>query len=112
MEAEAIREALMACVHGGLSKLEVESDSLLLIRMLCGDWKMDTSVEAIIFDIKQLVMHLQQCVFMYAPRLCNKAAHKIAAFVSRVGGIHTCDDLWPEWIFDILASDVNLTIRL
>ncbi|KAL6289403.1 hypothetical protein ACE6H2_006913 [Prunus campanulata] len=112
MEAEAIREALMACVHGGLSKLEVEYDSLLLIRMLCGDWKIDTSVEAIIFDIKQLVVHLQQCVFMYAPRLCNKAAHKIAAFVSRVGGIHTWDDLWPEWIFDILARDVNLTIRL
>ncbi|KAL6284105.1 hypothetical protein ACE6H2_015034 [Prunus campanulata] len=112
MEAEAIREAMMACVQGGWSKLEVESDSLQIIRMLCGTWKIDMAVEAIIFDIKHLVGQLEHCVFLYTPRHCNKAAHKIAAFVSRVGGIHTWDDLWPEWIFDILASDVNLTIRL
>ncbi|CAL9013929.1 unnamed protein product [Prunus brigantina] len=112
MEAEAIREALLVCVQGGLSKLEVESDSLQIIRMLCGKWKVGFAVEPIIFDIKRLVAQCQHCVFLFTPRLCNKAAHKVAAFVFRVGGIHTWDDLWPEWIFDTLASDVNLSIRL
>ncbi|CAL9026626.1 unnamed protein product [Prunus brigantina] len=89
MEAEAIREALLACVQSGLSKLEVESDSLQLIRMLCREWNIDIAVETIVFDIKQLVGQFQHCVFLYTPRHCNKAAHKISAFVSRIGGVHT-----------------------
>ncbi|CAL2263706.1 unnamed protein product [Prunus armeniaca] len=89
IEAEAIREALLVCVQGGFSKLEVESDSLQIIRMLCGKWKVDFAVESIIFYIKRLVAQCQHCIFLFTPRLCNKAAHKIAAFVLRVGGIHT-----------------------
>lgn len=99
-------------VQCGLSKLEVESDSLQIIRMLYGEWKIDIAVETIIFDIKQLVEQFQHCVFLYTSRYCNKTSHKIAAFVSRIGSIHIWDELWSEWIFDILTSDVNLTIRL
>ncbi|KAI5321202.1 hypothetical protein L3X38_030273 [Prunus dulcis] len=88
-------EALMACVQCGLSKLEIESDSLQIIRMLYGEWKIDIAEETIIFDIKQLVEQFQHCVFLYTPRHCNKASHKITVFVFIIGDIHTWDELWP-----------------
>ncbi|BFG21532.1 hypothetical protein CerSpe_078060 [Prunus speciosa] len=112
MEAEAIREALIACIKGRLVYVEVESNSLQMIQMIRGERQVDVAVEAIVFDIKMLAGKLQQVVFMATPRQCNKAAHEVAAFVSRVGGNHVWDQVWPEWIFDILASDVNLAIRL
>ncbi|CAL2239591.1 unnamed protein product [Prunus armeniaca] len=112
MEAEAIREALLACIRGRLVYVEIESDSMQLIQMLRGERQVDVAVEAMVFDIKVLAGRLQQVVFLATPRQCNKAAHEVAAFVSRVGGNHIWDQVWPEWIFDILASDVNLAIRL
>lgn len=74
--------------------------------------QVDVAVEAIVFDIKRLAGKLQQVVFLATPRQCNKAAHEVAVFVSRVGGNHVWDQVRHEWIFDILASDVNLAIRL
>ncbi|CAL2238019.1 unnamed protein product [Prunus armeniaca] len=92
--------------------MEIESDSMQLIQMLRGERQVDVAVEAMVFDIKVLAGRLQQVVFLATPRQCNKVAHEVAAFVSRVGGNHIWDRMWPEWIFDILASDVNLAIRL
>ncbi|CAL9018674.1 unnamed protein product [Prunus brigantina] len=91
MEAEAIREALLACIRCRLVYVEIESDSTYLIQMLRGERQVDVVVEAMVFDIKLLAGKLQQVVFLATPLQYNKAAHEVAAFVSRVGGNHSWD---------------------
>ncbi|CAL8112885.1 unnamed protein product [Prunus armeniaca] len=67
MEAEAIREALLACIRGRLVYVEIESDSMQLIQMLRGERQVDVAVEAMVFDIKVLAGRLQQVVFLATP---------------------------------------------
>lgn len=93
MEAEVIREALLACINCRLLCVEVESDSVQMIQMLRGEHHVDVAVEAIVFYIKMLAGKLQQIIFISTPRQCNKAAHKVAAFVSRVRRNHVWDQV-------------------
>ncbi|CAB4299644.1 unnamed protein product [Prunus armeniaca] len=46
MEAEAIREALLACIKGRLLCVDIGFDSLQLIQMLRGERQVDVAVEA------------------------------------------------------------------
>lgn len=88
MEAEAVREGLQACIRCHLDCVEVESDSMQLIQMLRAERQVEVSVEVIVFDIKVLVGQLKQVVSSAIPRQYTKAAHEIAAFISRAGGNH------------------------
>ncbi|CAL8082678.1 unnamed protein product [Prunus armeniaca] len=90
----------------------VETDSKQLVAMLHGNMKTDTAIDGIIHDIKLLACQVGQISFTFVNRRCNAAAHLVAAHVSRVGGEFKWDQLWPEWLFDTLAADVNITIRL
>ncbi|CAL8178189.1 unnamed protein product [Prunus armeniaca] len=111
MELLAIRHALSACVHFHLTDLIVESDTQTGILMLTGQIAVVSDLEGIIFDIKHLVASLSRVSFVFAPKACNKAAHTVAGFVSKQEGNHVWDDFGTDWLFNILASDVNLTIR-
>ncbi|CAL2271752.1 unnamed protein product [Prunus armeniaca] len=111
MELLAIHHALSACVHFHLTDLIVESDTQTGILMLTRQIAVVSDLEGIIFDIKHLVASLSRVSFVFAPKACNKAAHTVAGFVSKQGGNHVWDDLGTDWLFNILASDVNLTIR-
>ncbi|CAL9001925.1 unnamed protein product [Prunus brigantina] len=91
MEAEAMREALLACIRGQLVYVEIELNSKQLIQMLRGERQVDVAVEAMVFDIKVLAGKLQHVVFLATPCQYNKAAHEVAVFVSRVGGNHIWD---------------------
>ncbi|RXH87206.1 hypothetical protein DVH24_028706 [Malus domestica] len=49
-----------------------------------------------------------------APRtkLIEVAAHMVASYAVRMGGSHSWDGLEPEWLFNTLASGVNISIRI
>ncbi|KAH0976730.1 hypothetical protein GBA52_026449 [Prunus armeniaca] len=111
-EAEAIREGLTRCLEVGFDKVAVESDSLGLIKMLNQEVAVNLEIEGILFDIQCLIQSVNRVEFLYAPRLCNQAAHKVAAHAFRSGGRHSWDLVCPEWLFNCLAHDVNCSIRL
>ncbi|CAL2267043.1 unnamed protein product [Prunus armeniaca] len=104
-EAEAVREALTRCLEFGFVKVAVETDSLSLVKMLKKEGAVDLEIEGILFDIQCLTQQADQVEFLYAPRICKQAAHKVAAHVSRTGGRHSWDVVCPEWLFNCLAHD-------
>ncbi|KAI5346475.1 hypothetical protein L3X38_014354 [Prunus dulcis] len=109
-EAEAVREALTWCLELGFDKVAVESDSLSLIKMLNKEDVVDLEIEGILFDVHCLSHRAPHVEFLYAPRKCNQAAHKVAAYAFRIGGRHSWDIVCPEWLFNCLAHDVNCSI--
>ncbi|CAN6577040.1 unnamed protein product [Malus baccata var. baccata] len=42
----------------------------------------------------------------------ESAARLVVSYVTRVGGVHSWGDFEPEWLFNTLASDVNLSIPI
>lgn len=91
--------------------MEVEYELVQMIQMLRSEHHADV-VEAIIFYIKMPAGKLQHVIFIATHCQYNKAVHKVVGFVSRVGGNHVWDQVWPKWVFDILVSNVNISIRL
>lgn len=112
VEAAAVRDALTWCLDLGYGKMVVESDSLSLIKMLNQEGTVDLEIDGILFDIHYLAQRADHVEFLYASRICNQAAHKVAAHVSRTGGRHNWDLVCPEWLFNCLANDVNCSIRI
>ncbi|BFG35056.1 hypothetical protein CerSpe_213300 [Prunus speciosa] len=111
-EAEVVREAVAAGLEARAARMMVETDCKQLVAMLHGTMKTDTTIDDIIHDIKLLASHVDHVSFTFVNRRCNAAAHLVAAHVSRVGGKFKWDQLWPEWLFDTLAANVNIPIRL
>ncbi|XP_021800524.1 uncharacterized protein LOC110744812 [Prunus avium] len=105
-EAEAIRDMLGICLHNGFLSVEVESDSQEIIRMIRGDSLSATEIEGILFDIQVLVRRFQWVEFRHIPRLCNNAAHEVAAYFFRAGGSEVWDQSGPAWLHSVLALDV------
>ncbi|CAL8164988.1 unnamed protein product [Prunus armeniaca] len=107
VEAEAIRDILGICLHNGFICLEVESDSEEIIQMIRGDCMSVAEIEGILFGIQVLARRFQRVVFRHIPYLCNKAAHKVAAYFSRVEGSLVWDQSDPAWLRSALALDVT-----
>ncbi|KAL6283828.1 hypothetical protein ACE6H2_014757 [Prunus campanulata] len=97
-EVDAIRAVLSACQQGGFARVMVESDSLIAIQMVNRERLVDAEVDKVIF--------------IHAPRSCNNAAHEVASFVRRIGGTHLWDFVPPEWLFNTLAIDAKVSVRL
>ncbi|CAL9024181.1 unnamed protein product, partial [Prunus brigantina] len=91
VEVDAIRAMLIACQQGGFARIMVESDSLIAIQMVKGERLVDAEVDGLIFNIQAMTREFQEVIFFPAPRSCNQAAHEVASFVSRNGGIHHWD---------------------
>ncbi|KAM1428225.1 hypothetical protein ACFX1S_020467 [Malus domestica] len=111
-EACAIRSALMACIDNGFDKVVIESDALVIIHMLKKESTQDYSIECILGDIEILVQRLTSVTFSFVPRESNRAAHSVAKFALQQGGDFVWDCIGPEFLFNVLAHDVNIPIRL
>ncbi|CAN6695291.1 unnamed protein product [Malus baccata var. baccata] len=111
-EAEALRLAVMAAVDRGFTIVHVETDSKVLVDMVHGKLQPDATMEAILWDINLIQQQLCSIEISYNPRACNEVAHLVASYVTRMGGAHSCDEFEPEWLFNTLASDVNILIRI
>ncbi|KAM1053412.1 hypothetical protein PS2_000909 [Malus domestica] len=111
-EACAIRSALMACIDNGFDKVIIESDALVIIKMLSKVSPQDYSIECILGDIEILVQRLMSVTFSFVPRESNLSAHSVAKFALQQGGDYVWDCIGPKFLFNILAHDVNIPIRL
>ncbi|KAM0958411.1 hypothetical protein ACFX13_024104 [Malus domestica] len=111
-EACAIRSALMACIENGFDKVIIESDALVIIKMLRKVSPQDYSIECILGDIEILVQRLMSVTFSFVPRESNHAAHSVAKFALQQGGDYVWDCIGPKFLFNVLAHDVNISIRL
>ncbi|KAM1010255.1 hypothetical protein ACFX2I_045687 [Malus domestica] len=111
-EASAIRTALMACINYGYDNVVIESDAKVIIQMLRHELPHDFSLECILGDIEVLVRRLRSVSFSSVPRESNVAAHSVAKFVFKKGHEFGWDCIGPEFLFNILAQDVNLSIRI
>ena len=103
---------MMACVEKGYEVVQIETDSKVLVDMLTGTISTDAAMESIIWDIYNLQSQLCSVQFLFTPLSCNEAAHLVASHVIRMGGHHVWDWLEPEWLFNVLASDVDISIRI
>ncbi|CAN6558450.1 unnamed protein product [Malus baccata var. baccata] len=110
-EAAAIRTALLACIDHGYDHVVIESDAKVIIQMIRHELAHDFSLECILGDIEVLVRRLRSVSFSYVPRESNVAAYSVAKFVFKEGREFGWDCIGPEFLFNILAQDVNLSIR-
>ncbi|KAB2608743.1 hypothetical protein D8674_011911 [Pyrus ussuriensis x Pyrus communis] len=94
-EAAAIRAILRVCIKLGCADVEIESDSQVLIRMLTGEYVIDAALECFIHDIGLL-------------RSGNVAAHVVASH----GAVFHWDSIGPKFLFNIVAQDVNVLVRI
>ncbi|KAB2626007.1 hypothetical protein D8674_017667 [Pyrus ussuriensis x Pyrus communis] len=111
-EAAAIRAAVQICIEMGCQNVGVESDSLMLIRMINKEYAIDATLKRFIYDIGLLVTQLRRVRLMFVKRNGNAAAHTFASYVASHGGAFRWDVLGPEFLFNILAEDVNVSIRI
>ena len=88
----------------------VESDSKGLIQMLSKEVMADVTLDVYLQDIWRMASLFQLVRFCITPRQCNRAAHSVAAHVVKQGGRFDWDELGPEFLFNILAEDANVTI--
>ncbi|KAM1993517.1 hypothetical protein ACFX16_009840 [Malus domestica] len=111
-EAEALRMAIIAAVERGFGSVLLETDSKILVDMIHGKLQPDATLKGILWDITTIKQHLCSIKFLYTPRACNEVVHLVASYVTHVGSVHSWDELEPEWLFNTLASDVNISIRI
>ncbi|KAM1552113.1 hypothetical protein FF1_044189 [Malus domestica] len=111
-EAAAIRTALTACIDYGYDNVIIESDAKVIIQMIRHELAYDFSLECILGDIEVLARRLRSVSFSVVPRESNAAAHSVAKFVFKEGRKFEWDCIGPEFLFNILAQDVNLSIRI
>lgn len=111
-EACAIREALLACSGNGFMNVVVESDAKVIIQMIRKEVSWDYNLESILGDIEILARRMTSVRFSYVPRESNGAAHSVAKYVFHKGSNFVWDCIGPEFLFNILAKDVNIPIRI
>ncbi|CAN6562431.1 unnamed protein product [Malus baccata var. baccata] len=111
-KALAIRNALMACIVQGFDDIVSESDARMVIMMLKKEVMVDFSIKCILGDIEVLVQKLKSIFFAFVPREGNRAAHSVAKYAFKEGRSFSWDCIGPDFLFNLLAKDVNLSIPL
>ncbi|KAM1442372.1 hypothetical protein ACFXTO_010366 [Malus domestica] len=107
-EASAVRAALMVCRERGFAEVEIESDSQGLIRMLNGEYVIDATLECLLHDIRVLASQVGRVSFVFVKRKGNA----VASHVTLKRGSFCWDAHGPEFLFNVLAEDVNIPIRI
>nr|XP_028948099.1 uncharacterized protein LOC114820925 [Malus domestica] len=116
VEAEAIRQGLEMVISSGVlepgGSLVVASDSKGLIQMINQELMADVALDIYLQDIWRMANLFQLVRFCFTPRQYNRAAHSVAAHVVKHGGRFGWDLLGLEFLFNILAKDANVTVRI
>uniref|UniRef100_A0ACD5U881 Uncharacterized protein n=1 Tax=Avena sativa TaxID=4498 RepID=A0ACD5U881_AVESA len=106
-EAVACVEALQAAAEWGMEKIQIETDSKILVEALSNN-KHDLSPEGVIFrDIRFFIrLNFISVEISFAPRICNKLAHELAALgSSHEAGRQYWVDSVPAAVRSIAASE-------
>ncbi|KAM2382902.1 hypothetical protein FF1_040468 [Malus domestica] len=112
IEAAAIREALEFCTKQDVDSVMIESDTKLIFHMIRKEMTQNYSLECILGDIEALVRGLRSVTFKFVSRECNHAAHSVAKFVFKERKTFMWDCIGPDFMFNSLAQDINLSIHL
>jgi len=99
-------------VEKGYGLVQLETDSKVLVDKLTSVSQPEAFMKAIIWDIHHLKQQLSSIKFLFTPRSYNGAVYLVASHATRLGGYHMWDFLEPKWLFNALAFDVNISIRL
>ncbi|CAN6708041.1 unnamed protein product [Malus baccata var. baccata] len=111
-EAIAIRTPLAACINHRFNHVFVESNAKLIIQMIRNEVSADFSLDCVLGDIEILAQKLTSMMFAFVPRESNHAAHLVAKYVFKEGRDFIWDCVGAAFLFNALAKDVNLKIRL
>ncbi|XP_056856670.1 uncharacterized protein LOC130506077 [Raphanus sativus] len=110
-EAEAVRWALQTVTGFGYDRVQFETDSLQLMRMINGEEETWPLLEPIIQEIAALMSMREEITVVYYPRSGNKTADRIAretsTFTSFVPKLYSMS---PTWLSSCLESD-KLVVR-
>ena len=106
-EVQACHEGVKAAVQLGIGRVILETDSLILKQALTDNSYRLSPVGGALCELKQLMVgSFLSCVVEYAPRVCNKVAHTLAAVGrSCVDESVLSWDSTPSCIVDLVASD-------
>ncbi|KAB2628939.1 hypothetical protein D8674_033734 [Pyrus ussuriensis x Pyrus communis] len=107
-----MRVAVLACVERGFQYVQLENNSQVLVDMIHGRLEPEAVLDGILWDITLIKQQIEAVKFLYAPRACNEATHLVASYVTHIGGSHLWDGFEPEWLFNTLVFDVNISIRI
>ncbi|CAN6562363.1 unnamed protein product [Malus baccata var. baccata] len=114
-EAVAIRQALEVCGDNGFDNVIVQSDAKVIIQMIRRELMHDYSLECILGDIEIIAQRLRSVTFVFVSRECNRVAHSVAKYVfkeRRSLRSFVWDCIGPDFLFNILAQDIKLSIQL
>ncbi|KAM1189268.1 hypothetical protein FF1_025143 [Malus domestica] len=111
-EAAAIRGALEFCLLQGFVNVIVEYDARAIVLMIRNELTQDFRIGCLLGDIENLARRMQAVSFVFAPRESNTAAHSVAKFVFMEGREFVWDCIGLEFLFNTLANDANLSLRL
>ncbi|KAM2925613.1 hypothetical protein FF1_043106 [Malus domestica] len=102
----------MAYIDNGFDNVIIEYDALVIIQMLKKESTPNYSIECILGDIELLVQRLTSVTFSFVPRESNRAAHLVMKFAFQKRGDFVWDCIGPEFLFNVLAHDVNIPVCL
>ena len=111
-EAAAIKEALEFCIAQKFDKVIIESDAKPIVQMIRKEIAFDYRIDCILGDIEVLARKIPSVEFVFVPRVGNLAAHSVAKFVSKSGKAYVWDCIGPEFLFNVLAQDINISLRI
>ncbi|KAB2595083.1 hypothetical protein D8674_030533 [Pyrus ussuriensis x Pyrus communis] len=77
-----------------------------------GEYVIDAILECFIHDIGCLVSQLGRVRFVFVKWNGNAATHAVASYVASHGGVFRWNAFGPKFLFNILAQDVNVSVRI
>ena len=106
-ETTALRVVLQECAKEDIQFIEIETNAKPIVHMINLETGMDASLEGIIHYIWNLAQTFQNATFTYA-----HAAYVVASYIFKYGGGHLWDCICLNFSFNILAEDINISIRI
>lgn len=79
-EAMVIREGVLFARHLGFQDVEVETNSISVVKLLKKEMISLRSVSSLISDIHSLALDFSHISFSHVFRYCNRSAHLLAKF--------------------------------
>ena len=111
-EAAAIRNALSFCLIHKFECVFIESNAKTIVQMITKERVWDYRLDSILGDIEDIARKIPSVEFSFVPRAGNLAAHSVAKYVAKSGSAHLWDCIGPEFLFNILAQDIDIPLRL
>lgn len=98
-EVAAVRATSYACLKEGITGIIVVSDAKIVLNMITRELQLGAA------DVGVLE-------FAYSPHRANNTAHVVASDVYKTEENVMWDCIGPDFLFNILAEDVNISIQI